>query len=286
MEILIITGMSGAGKSKAASYLEDAGYYIVDNLPAEMMLKFANFCVAANGRYDRVALVYDVRAGEDFHALLDVVARMKTMECNCRVLFLECDTEVLIQRYKETRRMHPLWEEGRSLQDTVLREQELLKPVRSIADCILNTSTYSTGKLRGEILQRFGGGTAAESLVVNVVSFGYKYGIPLEADLLFDVRFMPNPFYIEELRSQTGLQAGVRDYVLSFGQTQEFLERLKGMLKFLLPLYSEEGKTVLVIGIGCTGGRHRSVAITHELAEYIKRLGFRAAENHRDMTRT
>ena len=285
MDILIISGLSGAGKSKAASYLEDMGFYIVDNMPAAMILKFAEFCAGGNGRYDRVALVYDVRTANSFTELFDVLDKLRAMEGACRMLFLEAAPEVIIKRYKETRRRHPLADQTDSLAEAVHRERELMQPVRERADYVIDTSHTSTAQLRGELLRLFGEAGEKGGMTVSVTSFGYKYGLPLEADLVFDVRFMPNPFYIEELRPQTGLDQAVSDYVFSFQQTQGCMKRLEDLLSFTLPLYAEEGKTSLVIAVGCTGGHHRSVAVTHALAEFIRGLGYQVAENNRDMSR-
>ena len=287
MEILIISGLSGGGKSKAASYLEDMGFYTVDNMPAAMILKFAEFCITSNGRYERVALVYDVRALEPFEELFHVLDVLREMDCKCQLLFLEASCETIIKRFKETRRMHPLIGKAGSIEKAVLQEIELLRVVRERADIVLNTTTFPIAKLRSELRALFDSdGVSRNDLQVNVVSFGFKHGIPIEADLVFDVRFMPNPFYIEELRDKTGMDAEVYDYVMSFQQTKTFLEKLKDMVKYLLPLYSEEGKSMLVIAIGCTGGHHRSVSIARALTAYINTLdGFSATENHRDMTR-
>ena len=285
MEILVISGLSGSGKSRVASYLEDIGYYIVDNLPAEMMVVFADFCAASKGRYDRVALVYDVCTGEPAQKLIDALERMKSSGINCRMLFLEADTQSIINRYKETRRSHPLAEAGATVAQALQKERILLQPVRDHADYVLDTSGFSTSKLHAEILNLFGDATLEDGMHVNVLSFGFKNGIPVEADLVMDVRFMPNPYYIEELKRKTGLDDAVRDYVFSFSQTNDFMKRLKDMLSFLLPLYSEEGKSVLVLAIGCTGGHHRSVAITHAMAEFIQQAGYPVTEIHRDITR-
>ena len=285
MEILIISGLSGSGKSKAASFLEDIGYYIVDNLPAEMMVKFADFCAASSGRYDRVALVYDVRAAEPFDLLIETLERLKTTGVNCRMLFLEASTPTIINRYKETRRIHPLATQGLNIEQAVAKEREMMLPVRDHADFIIDSSSFSTAKLRSELLHLFGDQKDRVGLNVNVLSFGFKHGIPIEADLVFDVRFMPNPYYVAELKHQTGLDAEVRDFVLSFRQPHDFLEQLQKMLQFLLPLYKEEGKTVLVIAIGCTGGHHRSVAVAHEVSEFIMKEGYPVTENHRDISR-
>ena len=285
MEILVISGLSGSGKSRVAAYLEDIGYYIVDNLPAEMMVVFADFCAASKGRYDRVALVYDVRSGEPAQKLIDALESMKGAGINCRMLFLEADTQSIINRYKETRRTHPLAEAGGSVAQALQKERMLLQPVRDHADYVLDTSGFSTTKLHAEILNLFSDAALEDGMHVNVLSFGFKNGIPVEADLLIDVRFMPNPYYIEELKRKTGLDDAVRDYVFSFSQTNDFMIRMKDMLSFLLPLYSEEGKTVLVLAIGCTGGHHRSVAVAHALAEFIEQAGYPVTEIHRDITR-
>ena len=285
MEILIISGLSGAGKSKAASYLEDMGFYIVDNMPAAMILKFAEFCAGDNGRYDRVALVYDVRTASSFTELFVVLDQLKAMDGVCRMLFLEASPETIIKRYKETRRRHPLGDQADSLEEAVRKERELMAPVRGRADFVIDTSRTSTAQLRGELLRLFDTRGEKGGMTVNVTSFGFKHGLPLEADLVFDVRFMPNPFYIEDLRPQTELDAPVAEYVFSFPQTRDFLKKLEDLLAFTLPLYAEEGKTTLSIAVGCTGGHHRSVAVTHALTEYIRGLGYQVSENHRDMTR-
>ena len=285
MEILVISGLSGGGKSKAASFLEDIGFYIVDNMPAAMILKFAEFCAGVSGRYDRVALVYDVRTASSFTELFDVLDKLKSV-APCRMLFLEASPETIIKRYKETRRRHPLRGETDSLEEAVRREREMMAPVKERADFVIDTSRTSTAQLRGELLRLFGQEGERGAMTVNVTSFGFKYGLPLEADLVLDVRFMPNPFYIEDLRPMTGLDAPVSDYVFSFQQTQDFMKKLEDLLSFTLPLYAEEGKTSLTIAVGCTGGHHRSVAVTHALTDFIRRQGYPTAENHRDMSRS
>ncbi len=284
MEILVITGLSGAGKSRAAKYLEDMGYYTVDNMPAKMIYPFAGFC-AGNG-FDRVALVSDIRGGSvGFPSLLETVKHLRVQGVNCRLLFLAADRETIVGRYKETRRLHPLMHDSDTIEDAARREEELLRPLREQADFVIDTTQMPASKLSSELYSLFGDRSKEHKLTVNVVSFGYKYGIPAEADLVFDVRFMPNPFYIPELRDKTGMDSPVRDYVFSFDQTHEFINRLEDLFRFLLPQYSEEGKTMLVVAVGCTGGRHRSVAIARELAERIAKLGYPTGENHRDMTR-
>ena len=286
MEILIISGLSGAGKSSAATYLEDMGYYTVDNVPADIILKFAEFCSQSDGRYDRVALVSDIRSGDSsFQGLLDAMERLRQGGDLCRLLFVTADLETIIKRYKETRRRHPLMESGATIEDAVKRETELLRPLRERADFVIDTTQLSAAKLRGELYRLFAEKGQQSRMSINVVSFGYKYGVPLEADLVFDVRFMPNPYYVPELRYQTGMNDDVYNYVFSFPQTKEFLSKLEQMLAFLLPLYQEEGKAVLVVAVGCTGGRHRSVSIARAVTEYLNKLGYAAYENHRDITR-
>lgn len=285
MEFIIISGLSGAGKSKVASSMEDMGFYVVDNLPAALIPKFAELCLAGGGKYDRVALVSDVRGGQTFGPLFESLAALEAMGCAYKILFVEAGVETIIARYKETRRIHPLSIGGRSLADAVEREKAMLEPVRQRAEYIIDTSTYSSAKLRGEVLRLFSAAGAGPAMSINVISFGFKYGIPLEADLVFDVRFLPNPYYIAELREQTGLDEEVASFVFGYQQAKDFMTHMEDMIGFLLPQYVEEGKTVLVIAIGCTGGKHRSVALTRALAEFIRQKGYQASENHRDMTR-
>ena len=286
MEILIISGLSGAGKSSAATYLEDMGYFTMDNVPADIVLKFAAFCSQSDGRYDRVALVSDIRSGDgDFSGLLDAMDRLKQGGDVCRLLFVTADLETIIKRYKETRRRHPLMSDGMSIEQAMHREEELLRPLRERADVVIDTTQMPAAKLRNELYRIFGDKSARGKLSVNVMSFGYKYGIPLEADLVFDVRFLPNPFYVPELKHKTGMDSEVYNYVFSFPQTKTFVEKLEGLLSFLLPRYAEEGKSTLVIAVGCTGGHHRSVSVARCLTAYLSGLGYPAFENHRDMTR-
>lgn len=285
MDFIIISGLSGAGKSKVASFLEDMGFYVVDNMPAALMPRFAELCLAGQGKYDRVALVNDIRGGQTFDDLFAALSDLEKMGCAYKILFVEASTETIIKRYKETRRMHPLLRDGESLDQAVNRERDAMAQVRNRAKYIVDTTALSTAKLRGEMLRLFGDGKNDEAMNVNVISFGFKYGIPIEADLVFDVRFLPNPYYIAELRHQTGLDEPVRDFVFRYQQTQEFMTHMENLLGFLLPQYVQEGKTMLVIAVGCTGGQHRSVAITRALAEFVRRKGYHASENHRDMTR-
>ena len=286
MEFLIVSGLSGAGKSTVISILEDSGFFCVDNLPPVLIPKFAELCLAGTGAYERVAMVCDIRGGENFDGLFEAMGALKAMEFQYKVLFVEADDDVIIQRYKETRRSHPLMEETGSLIRAVERERNVMEPVRARADYIINSTTLPVRKLRGQVLDMFAPHrNRLKEMSVSVTSFGFKYGVPLEADLVFDVRFLPNPFYVRSLRDQTGLDKGVADYVFANPAAQELMGHLRGLMDFLLPHFVEEGKSALVIAVGCTGGRHRSVAVTHALGEYIQGLGYAAGENHRDMTR-
>ena len=267
------------------SIMEDIGFYCVDNLPASLIPKFAELCMANPGKYDRVAVVCDIRGGQTFDGLFEALEDLNQMGCAHKILFVEATPDVIIKRYKETRRSHPLAANERSLSAAVEKEITALEPVRKRAEYIIKTTALSTAKLRGEVLRIFGGSKDKIDMNINVISFGFKYGLPIEADLVFDVRFMPNPFYMEDLRPRTGLDQAVADYVFHFPQTQDYMRRLEDLLAFSLPLYAEEGKTSLTIAVGCTGGHHRSVAVTHALAGFIHGLGYQVLENHRDMTR-
>lgn len=286
MEFLIVSGLSGAGKSTVMSILEDSGFFCVDNLPPVLIPKFAEVCLAGAGSSERVAMVCDIRGGENFEGLFESMDALAAMEFHYKVLFVDAEDAVIIKRYKETRRSHPLMEELGSLTRAVEHERQVMAAVRARADYIINTTTLPVRKLRGQVLDMFAPNRKSVSeMSVTVTSFGFKYGLPLEADLVFDVRFLPNPFYVEELRGQTGLDQGVADYVFKSPTAQELLEKLQRLMDFLLPHFVEEGKSALVIAVGCTGGRHRSVAVTHALTEYIQSLGYAAGETHRDMTR-
>ena len=286
MQFVIISGMSGAGKSRAASDLEDLGFYCVDNMPAEMIPQFAQLCLATKGRYEKVALVTDIRASMTFDALFQALQKLDDMHLQYSIYYIEASTAVIIKRYKETRRSHPLAEESDSLEQAIQMERAMLAPLRERAEYIIDTSNLPTAKLKGELRRLFAKtGTQEGQMDVRVFSFGFKHGVPMEADLVFDVRFLPNPYYVAELRRLTGLDDGVRDYVFSSPVTHEFLQRLSDFVGWLLPKYEEEGKTSLVIAVGCTGGHHRSVAIAHALAQHIRDLGRPVAESHRDLGR-
>ena len=286
MEFVIISGLSGAGKSRAASVMEDLGYFCVDNLPVPLIPKFAELGMGGNGEYDRVVLVTDIRGGTNFDSLFQALDRLKAMKCGYRILFMDASDATIIKRYKETRRAHPLGDECASLEQAIELERKVLAPVRERADWVVDTTGLTLGQLRSKLLSLFSKGTEEGKMEVHVMSFGFKHGVPMEADLVFDVRFLPNPYYVQELRSLTGLDEGVRDYVFSSPQSDEFLKKLIDFVTYLLPRYAEEGKTALVIAIGCTGGHHRSVAIAHALAQAIASQGFPVNESHRDMGRS
>ena len=283
MDFLIITGLSGAGKSRAADVLEDLDYYCVDNLPVALMPKFAELCIATGGRYEKVALVTDVRAKNGFDELLKTLDQLKEMNCACRILYMDADVPTIVRRYKETRRPHPLAKRGGSIEEAVYREIDLLAPIRERADFIVNSSELTLGQLQGRLFELISPAGSKRQLEVTVEAFGFKYGVPLDADLVFDVRFLPNPYYLEELRPLTGLDRPVAQYVFDSAEARTFMEKMEDLLDFLLPLYVEEGKLSLLIAVGCTGGRHRSVAIAAALTEYLKAKGVSAENINRDI---
>lgn len=285
MEFLIITGLSGGGKSQAADIIEDLDFYCVDNMPAALIPRFAELCAATKGRYEKVALVTDMREKNGVQEIFNALDMLKEMDFGYKILFMEAESPVIIKRYKESRRPHPLAKKGDSIADCIARERELMQPVREAADFIVNTSHLTLGQLQNELYTLFSGNAADRPISINVMSFGFKYGIPLDADLMFDVRFLPNPYYVETMRHHSGLDDDVRDYVFSFSQTNEFMAKLTEMVEFLLPQYIEEGKYSLTIAIGCTGGRHRSVAIAEALGEMLRSSGHNVANINRDINR-
>lgn len=285
MDFVIISGLSGAGKSSASRTLEDIGFYCVDNLPVDLIPQFAQLCLATKGRYERVALVTDVRGSLTFDGLFLALEKLDAMKCIYTIMFFEASTETLIKRFKETRRMHPLMTGGLTLIQAVERERKILEPVRNRAAYIFDTSTMTAAKMRGELIRLFAGNIREHNMAVEVISFGFKYGLPMDADLVFDTRFLPNPYYIDNLKYKTGQDQEVRDFVFSYQQTKDYVQRLEDLLAFSLPLHLEEGKTSLTIAIGCTGGRHRSVSIARELGEFITKLGFATVVSHRDLGR-
>ena len=285
MQFVIVSGLSGAGKSTTASFLEDLGFYCVDNMPADLIPQFAQLCLATKGRYERVALVTDVRGSLTFEGLFKALDSLDQMHLRFTILFVEAETNSIIKRYKETRRKHPLTRDGSDLLSAVERERKLLEPIRNRANAIINTTALPTAKLRGEIINLVAGDLKDRAMSVSVISFGFKFGIPMEADLVFDVRFLPNPYYIADLKTKTGLQPEVRDFVFSYQQTKDFVAKLEDLLAFSLPYYVDERKTNLLIAVGCTGGKHRSVAVAREIGNFITQRGYVTNVSHRDLGR-
>lgn len=283
LKLLIITGMSGAGKSQAVNVLEDLGYYCIDNIPPSFIPKFAELCAQA-GNVSKAALVVDIRGGEFFSLFDKVLEEMLVGKMAFELLYLEAADEVLIRRYKETRRKHPLCANGR-IEDGIAMERAQLEKIRAYATHVINTSEISTSKLKEKLVALFGDKSQDDSMAVTILSFGFKYGIPLDADNVFDVRFLPNPYYVEELRLKTGKEPEVAEYVWKWPKTQQFLHKLYDLLDFLVPSYIQEGKGQLVVAIGCTGGMHRSVFIAEKVYELIKSRGYRAEIVHRDAER-
>lgn len=284
MELLIISGLSGAGKSRAADMLEDLDYYCVDNMPVALLPRFAELCLAAGGRYERVALVTDIREKAGFDELFQALETLKELGCPYRILFLEATVPTIVRRYKETRRRHPLLTAGGdTIENAVTREIELMSGIRARADHIIDTTSLTLGMLQGTIYSTFIGRREDRQISVTVISFGFKYGIPLEADLVFDVRFLPNPFYVKELRELGGLDEDVKEFLNQYEDTKELLGHLTRLIDFLMPRYVDEGKYALTVAVGCTGGRHRSVAIAEALSEHIHAGGGVSRTIHRDI---
>ena len=281
MRFLIVTGMSGAGKSTVLKFLEDVGYFCVDNLPPGLISKFAELCEASSD-IENVALGIDIRGGKLFRDLFGCISELKSETTKFEVLFMDSSDEVLLKRYKETRRSHPL-ARGDLATVGIKRERELLRDIKQRSDYIIDTSHMLTRHLRAHLGEMFVENKKFDSLVITVMSFGFKYGIPHDADLVFDVRFLPNPFYVAELKTHTGNDVGVRDFVMQFEEAKTFLDMLNKMLEFLIPNYIKEGKNQLVIAIGCTGGKHRSVTFANDVCANLKKSGHSAVIAHRDI---
>ncbi|MGL5479108.1 MAG: RNase adapter RapZ [Clostridium sp.] len=282
MRFVIVTGLSGAGKTEATRSLEDLGYFCVDNLPPKLIPKFAEAC--NNGSVEKVAIVTDIRGGVFFDDLFESLLYLKNNDFKYEILFLESSDEVLVKRFKEARRSHPLAPNSRVLTG-ISEERNKLREVKDRADQIIDTSKYKIRDLREKINELYGSAEEPDKeLSITVLSFGFKYGIPVDSDLVFDVRFIPNPFYIPELKAFSGSDEPVRKYVLEQKETEGFLEKLMDMLRFLIPNYTQEGKRQLIVSIGCTGGRHRSVAIANELYDLLSKEGYKTGIEHRDIS--
>lgn len=278
---MIVTGMSGGGKSTAMKMLEDAGFYCADNMPVPLIEKFMELLAMPDNGIQKVALGLDVRTDQSFEDVNQLIIRLR-LNYTFEILFLEASDNVLLKRYKETRRIHPLSTDG-DLMTGIRRERQLLDSIRTVADYVIDTTNLLTRELKAELDKIFVSGQAYNSLMVNVMSFGFKHGIPQDADLVFDVRFLPNPFYIDELKQKTGLDQEVQDYVMSYPEAHEFIDKLTDMINFLIPNYIKEGKYQLVIAIGCTGGQHRSVTLAGELYNRLRDKGdYGLTLRHRD----
>ncbi|HHW30315.1 MAG TPA: RNase adapter RapZ [Clostridiaceae bacterium] len=285
MKFIVITGISGAGKSLVAKYLEDLGFFCVDNLPPSLIPKFAEICYQSRGKMDKIALVIDVRGGELLNDLFPALDELKAAGLSYSIIFMEASDKVLVKRYKESRRMHPLATEGRLIKG-INDERKLLEPIKKKADHIIDTSNLTPRQLKEEITGIIVEGKVFKGMIINIISFGFKYGIPIECDLVFDVRFIPNPYYISSMKNLTGKNEAVKDYVFKFNETTEFLNKLSDMLDFLIPNYIKEGKSQLVIGIGCTGGRHRSVVIADTLQAILSKKEYTVITDHRDINKS
>ena len=284
MRFVVVTGMSGGGKSTALKMLEDAGFYCVDNLPVSLVGMFVEMISSPASEASKVALGLDVRSGQSFHEAETILDKLRQSGFVYEVLFLDAGERVLLKRYKETRMRHPLSLSGERIEAGIQREREILRKTREKADYVIDTSNLLTRDLKAELERIFIQNEEYNSLMVNIVSFGFKYGIPADADLVFDVRFLPNPFYVEELKQHTGNEKEVQDFVMDYQESHEFLDKLTDMLNFLIPNYIREGKYQLVIGIGCTGGKHRSVTLANKLYERMRDKGSYGLKlSHRDV---
>lgn len=282
MNFIIVTGMSGAGKSSAINFFEDMGYYCVDNLPPTLIKSFADLIVAQENKVSKVVLGIDTRGGGLFADLFNSLQELVESGHTYEIIFFDCSDAELIKRYKETRRLHPLARSER-IEEGIVREREILKEIKEKAHHIIDTSYLLPKDTRGVLYQIYCEEKAFDSMMITIVSFGFKYGIPIDADLVFDVRFAPNPYYIQEMRPFTGNDAIVRDYVMQFEVTQEFLSKLQDMTSFLIPNYKKEGKNQLVVAIGCTGGKHRSVTLANALYDFLQKKGHTVIKQHRDI---
>ena len=284
MRFLIITGLSGAGKSQVINCMEDIGFYCIDNMPPTLISSFAEVCYQS--KLEKIAIVTDLRGGEMFEQIFKALEKLRSSSYDYEILYLEADNNALIKRYKQTRRKHPLIAEKNTVLDAITEERVLLSKIRAVSDNIIDTSNLTATQLREQITSIYLEGNKFQGIVSYVVSFGFKYGIPLDADLVFDVRFLPNPFYNSGLKPLTGMDREVSDYVMSYSQTKEFLKKLNDMISFLIPYYIKEGKSQLVIGIGCTGGQHRSVTLANELYSHLKGQSHNVFLRHRDIERS
>jgi RNase adapter protein RapZ len=284
VDVTVISGLSGAGRSEVAKAFEDLGWFVIDNLPPQLIQKMMALIIAPGNDIKHIALVIDARGGTFFSEASRALDKLRRDVCNFRLVFLEASNEVLVRRFDASRRRHPLAADDR-VEVGIQRERELMTPFRDGADLIIDTTDLSVRKLRAKIAGSFQETTPTEGLKITVISFGYKYGLPLDSDMVFDVRFLPNPHWVDELRPLHGLDLPVREYVLSQGATHDFIVRTKDMFSVLLPGYHNEGRHYLTVGVGCTGGRHRSVVLAEEIGNLIREQGFSVKVIHRDVDR-
>lgn len=283
MQFVIITGMSGSGKSSAVNVLEDIGYYCIDNMPPELITKFANICSQSGGKIEKVAFVVDIRGGELFLKLQDTIAELKASGVNLKIMFFDSSDDVIVRRYKETRRKHPLDEVSYgNIRKAIETERQMLVPIKAKADYYIDTTSTSTAQLKERMYSIFLDEND-DFMKLDIRSFGFKFGPMREGDLVFDVRCLPNPFYIPELKNKTGLDAEVYNYVLSFDEAKILRDKLFDLIDYLIPLYEKEGKAQLVIAFGCTGGKHRSVTFAEAVANHLKSNGHKVRIQHRDI---
>nr|WP_222831972.1 RNase adapter RapZ [Acetohalobium arabaticum] len=284
MKFVIITGMSGAGKTEAIRIFEDLGFFCVDNLPPVLISKFAELCLQSDGKINKVALVIDIRGGDFFDNLLGELSKLdKEKFIDYEILFLEAGNDTLIQRYKETRRLHPLAKEEGRILDAIKLERKKLGALRGQADKVIDTSESSIKELKEELKSNFARVELTDKINISLISFGFKYGMPADSDLMFDVRFLPNPHYVDSLRPLTGNDKQVQEYILKRPITREFREKFFDLINFLIPQYIKEGKNHLSIGIGCTGGKHRSVTFVNELSDFLENKQYHVITEHRDI---
>lgn len=282
MRFVIVTGISGAGKSSVLKMLEDAGYFCVDNLPIQLIMKFANLSFSQNANISRVALGIDIRSGQALAELDEVLDKLKLEGYEYEILYIDASTEVLVKRYKETRRTHPLSGSGR-VDKGIEEERKKLEFLKKQANIIIDTSQLLVRELKAQIDKIYVKNEGFQNFIITILSFGFKYGIPTDSDLVFDVRFLPNPYYVPELKEKSGCDTEVQDYVLASGKAIQFLDKLEDMLVFLIPNYIAEGKNQLVVSIGCTGGKHRSVTLANKLLQRLSSLNYGIKIEHRDI---
>jgi UPF0042 nucleotide-binding protein len=283
MDIMIVTGMSGAGKTAALKCLEDLGYYSIDNLPASLLPDVADLSIPRGEALERIALVMDIRGGSSFETLYSALRALRSKGIQYRIIFLDASDDVLVRRFSETRRIHPLGSEGLRVIDTISEERKLLEKLYEIADVVVDTSDLNIYELRDKLKAAMPDTVEADTVKLALISFGYKYGLPLDADIIIDIRFLPNPYWVEEFKDLDGLDSRIVDYIMDFESAKEFLNGFVDLIESLIPLYQFERKYHLTIGVGCTGGKHRSIVIANELGSRLTKDGYQVAVTHRDI---